>query len=222
MLILSNTGLKFYSDEKKYIKRVYNVMLRDLDFQPDKDNWASLVRQLLSRLGFMDVWLAQGVGSIAIFINIFKQRVKDIFSQEWHARLDNSSRARFYNQISSFNYQVYLDKLQVDKFRKSLCRLRLASHRLEIETGRWTKPIKTPLEDRKCKLCGILEDEYHFVFECSLYLELRKKYISKYYWKRPSMMKLIELFSSESTKQLQKLSVYTQKAFKLRQEHISV
>ena len=197
-------------------------MLRDLDFQPDKDNWASLVRQLLSRLGFMDVWLAQGVGSIAIFINIFKQRVKDIFSQEWHARLDNSSRARFYNQISSFNYQVYLDKLQVDKFRKSLCRLRLASHRLEIETGRWTKPIKTPLEDRKCKLCGILEDEYHFVFECSLYLELRKKYISKYYWKRPSMMKLIELFSSESTKQLQKLSVYTQKAFKLRQEHISV
>ena len=162
------------------------------------------------------------MGSIAIFINIFKQRVKDIFSQEWHARLDNSSRARFYNQISSFNYQVYLDKLQVDKFRISLCRLRLASHRLEIETGRWTKPIKTPLEARKCKLCGILEDEYHFVFECSLYLELRKKYISKYYWKRPSMMKLIELFSSESTNQLQKLSVYTQKAFKLRQEHISV
>ena len=68
-----------YSDEKKYIKRVYNVMLRDLDFQPDQENWASLVRQLLSQLGFMDVWLAQGVGSITIFINIFKQRVKDIF-----------------------------------------------------------------------------------------------------------------------------------------------
>ena len=109
-----------YSDEKKYIKSVYNVMLRDLDFQPDKENWASLVRQLLSRLGFMDVWLAQGVGSIAIFINIFKQRVKDIVSQEWHARLENSSRARCYNQISSFNYQVYLDKLQIDKFRKKL------------------------------------------------------------------------------------------------------
>ena len=53
-----------YSDEKKYIKRLYNVMLRDLDFQPDKENWASLVRQLFSRLGFMDVWVAQGVGSI--------------------------------------------------------------------------------------------------------------------------------------------------------------
>ena len=54
-------------------------MLRDLNFHPEKENWASLVRQLLSRLGFIDVWLAQGVGSIAIFINIFKQRVKDIF-----------------------------------------------------------------------------------------------------------------------------------------------
>ena len=208
---------------KKNIKRVYNVILRDLDFQPDKKNWASLVRQLLSCLGFMDVWLIQGLGSIVVFINVFKRRVKDIFfSQEWHARLENSSRARFYDQISSFNYQVYIDKLQVDKFRKSLCRLRLASHRFEIETGRWTKPIKTPLEDRKCRLCGILEDEYHFVFECSLYLAQRKNHISKYYWKRPSMMKLIELFSSENTKQLQKISVYMQKAFKLRQEHMSV
>ena len=73
----------------------------------------------------MDVWLAQGVGSIAIIINIFKQRVKDIVSQEWHARLENSSRARFYNQISSFNYQVYLDKLQVDKFRKKLMSIKV-------------------------------------------------------------------------------------------------
>ena len=31
-----------------------------------------------------------------------------------------------------------------------------------------------------------------------------------------------ELFSSEATKQLQKLNVYIQKAFKLRQEHMSV
>ena len=54
-------------------------MLHDFDFQPDKENGASLVRQLLSRLGFMDVWLAQRVGSIAAFINVFKQRVKDIF-----------------------------------------------------------------------------------------------------------------------------------------------
>ena len=90
---------------KNTLKEYLTLCYANWIFNQIKINWALLVRQLLSRLGFMYVWIAQRVGSIAIFINVFKQRVK--------ARLENSSRARFYNQISSFNYQVYLDKLQV-------------------------------------------------------------------------------------------------------------
>ena len=62
-------------------------------------------------LGFMDVWLAQGVGSVAGFINVFKIRVRDVFIQEWHARLENSTRARFYMYISNFKHQIYLEFL---------------------------------------------------------------------------------------------------------------
>lgn len=205
-------------EDHKYIKRIYNVMLNDIDERPNKQNWALSVKQLLSSLGFMEVWLAQGVGSTERFISIFKCRIKDIFMQEWYARLANSTRARFYFQVANFNYQVYLDCLHIVKHRNYLTKLRVSSHRLEIEVGRWTKPNKTPLDDRKCSVCKVLEDEYHFILECRIYIDLRKKYLPKYYWARPNMMKLIELMKTENANLLKKLGAYIEKAFKLRHD----
>ena len=101
--------------------------------------------------------------------------------QEWHARLKNSTRARFYMYITNFKHQIYLDPLQIDKYQKWLSKFRMSSHRLEIEAGRLTKPNKTPFDNRKCIICNLLEDEYHFVLECSLYLTLRTQYINKYF-----------------------------------------
>ena len=40
------------SDDNKYIKGVYTMMLYDLDIKPNKQNWASSVKQLLQSLGF--------------------------------------------------------------------------------------------------------------------------------------------------------------------------
>ena len=42
----------------------------------------------------LNVWVAQGVGNKEAFLEIFKLRVKYIFIQDWHSRLDNSTRAR--------------------------------------------------------------------------------------------------------------------------------
>ena len=79
-------------------------------------------------------------------------------------------------------------------------RIRLSSHRLEVEVGRWAKPNKIPYEDRKCKVCNVLEDEFHFLLECPLYTDVRKVYIRRYYWRHPNMNKFIELISSEHGK----------------------
>ena len=78
------------------------------------------------------------------------------------------------------------------KFRIALARLRASSHRLEIEAGRWARP-HIPVGERKCGICNQLEDEYHFVLECLLCMNLRRKYIDRFYWNRPSMYKLVEL-----------------------------
>ena len=65
-----------------------------------------------------------------------------------------------------------------------------------------------PINERKCSLCQVLEDEYHFVLECNVYAELRYKYIPKYYWKRPYMYKVVELLNTTYMKILRNLSIY--------------
>ena len=89
----------------------------------------------------------------------------------------------------------------------------MSSHRLAIESGRLVKPIRLTIEERKCTNCNVLEDEYHFIFECNRYTELRKKYIPKYYWNRPSMFKLIELLNM-----LRNIIIFIFQAFKSRTE----
>ena len=38
-----------------------------------------------------------------------------------------------------------------------------------------------------------IEDEYHFILECSKYVEIRRKYIKPYYCINPSAFKLTQL-----------------------------
>ena len=51
---------------------LYKMMLADFEEYPNKINWAFLVRDLLSRMGFYDVWLNQGFGNLKLFLSVFK------------------------------------------------------------------------------------------------------------------------------------------------------
>ena len=53
--------------------------------------------------------------------------------------------------------------------RRNFTKLRISAHNLAIETGRYTKPIQTPIEKRICFHCKEIESEFHFIFNCSLY-----------------------------------------------------
>ena len=59
--------------------------------------------------------------------------------------------------------------------RIALTRIRLSSHRLRIETGRWTRP-KTPEAERLCQCGDGVQDEDHALLRCKLTLHLRKDY----------------------------------------------
>ena len=108
-------------------------MLSDLTLHPDKTNWASLMHDTV----FYHVWLEQGVANPKVFLSILKTRLRDIFIYDWKSRLENSSSAFLYNTICSFNFQYYLDNLNVKSFRVAVSRLRVSFHRLEVEKGRW-------------------------------------------------------------------------------------
>ena len=87
----------------------------------------------------------QCVENINAFIKIFKQRVKDIFIQNWDADLSLTSKAKTYILLKSFYLKMYLDNIKIKKYRFALTKFRLLSHQLEIETGKGKQPVKTPI-----------------------------------------------------------------------------
>ena len=52
----------------------------------------------------------------------------------------------------------------------------------------------------------MLENEFHFLFECPLYGELRIQYIDCYFYEDPNNIKLRQLFNSTREKQATDLS----------------
>ena len=118
---------------------------------------------------------------------------------------------------SDFRFQPYLNLINIEHFRVALSRFRFSAHRLEVETGRWHKPVAVPFNERKCRTClNCLEDEIHFLLECPLYHELRKTYIKPYYWKRLNMPKFIKLIKTENKIEIRNVSMFVMKSFEIR------
>ena len=203
----------------RFVKIMYDKLCSELERSPNTKSWVSLIRNMLQNSGFHEVWINQGVGDIDIFIRIFRQRVTDIYMQKWSSELTDSTRARTYVLISSFSFQSYIDDVNIDKYRMSLSRLRMSAHRLQVEAGRWHKPMAIPYVERKCIHCRVLEDEFHFVLECKLYEDVRSLYVDKYFYVRPNMIKFIELLTSQNKNVNRKLGMYVFKALKIRQRY---
>ena len=102
--------------------------------------------------------------------NSFKAHCKELvrrkFIESWKCELNDLDKKpilRMYKLIKTdFSMEPYLNLIKEAKYRRSLTKLRLSSHNLEIERGRHTKPV-TPAIERLCIVCGVVDDELHFV-----------------------------------------------------------
>ena len=144
-----------------YVCALYHTQLSIID-NGTESNWVRAVRQLLFECGFGEGWHNQGVGDTEMFINLFKQRVYDIYKQSWESGLLDSSRATFYRAIKDMHMKSnYMGIVNVGCHRSAMIKLTTNSHRLAIETGRWALPV-VPRDQRACPVCSVShEDEYH-------------------------------------------------------------
>ena len=156
------------------------------------------------------------------------------FENKWRLKLNKqeNNKLRTYNKFKqSLFFENYLNLVYNKNHRQSLTRLRVSSHTLRIETGRFiSKKDYLAPERRICQLCDIheTEDELHFLFTCKLYSDLRIKLfksIDHYY---PNLKRGIE--SSKQTQLLfllssdgplcRTLSEYCYLAFNRRRDNI--
>ena len=104
---------------------------------------------------------------------MFKERMQDMFLQEWNGEVSLTSNLRLYKHIKvDFKPERYLSVCS-KAIRTATTKIRLSSHAFSIETGRWGREKVEPAE-RKCTLCGIIEDEYHCLVECPRHIQERK------------------------------------------------
>ena len=100
---------------------------------------------------------------------------------------------------------------------KEITKIRTCAHKLNLEFGRHRNVERS---ERKCRLCNLneIEDEYHFILQCPLYNDIRMKFIKTYYHKRPSVLKLTQLLTSQNNKELSNLGHYLLKANAFRDQ----
>ena len=74
-----------------------------------------------------------------------------MFVQNWNTDINKTTRARCYTLYDDFRFKPYLNLINIEKVRVALSRFRVSAHRLDVETGRWHKPVAVPFNKSKCR-----------------------------------------------------------------------
>ena len=208
--------LRIIDSENVIIKTLYNCLLNDLE--RGCNNWCTIVKNMLVNAGFGNVWNDQSsIINAEKFHLIFKQRLMDIYIQYWYESINRSHILSSYKFFKTdYVREKYLDILP-KVYRTQISKLRLSSHPLRIETGRYGNN-RVERSQRHCQICdmNVVEDEFHFLFICRRYTHLRKTYIKRTYYTRPNMQKCVYLLQSGSRKTLIDLAKYIKYALEIR------
>ena len=194
------------------VKRVYNLLVNDmLTADDDITNWVTLLKSMLEKHGMGFIWHQQQYlnNTNSFIISFFKKRINDIYSQNINASISLVSNTRLYKHLNAYSVNnAYLFTIQDKYIRRAITKFRLGSHNLMIERGRW---LNLEVVDRQCMVCNKIEDEYHVIVECTLYVEWRKKYVPKSLTKNPSMFKFIKLLNNLKDNELRLFGLFCNK-----------
>ena len=89
-----------------------------------------------------------------------------------------------------------------------MCKFKCANHYMPIVAGRFAN---IPIDERKCTLCERNEigDEFHYLLKCNFFNSQRIKYIKKYYYTKPNMIKMQQMFESSDIQEMTNLAKFT-------------
>ncbi len=140
-----------------------------------RNNWCANVKKLFRQVNLQDNYINKDTCDL--------RKIKKLLFEEqektWKEKVINKPKLRFYclfkSDLLMENYVTY--NLSPSE-RSMLAQFRMGILPLEIETGRF---FNVKVEERICKLCteGLVEDEYHFLFVCPLYEDLREDMFSE-------------------------------------------
>lgn len=141
----------------------------DRQYTNRRGTWTYCVRHLLHSIGTPELFdtLAQ------CDIESAESSLIQLDSQDWDINRYKSQKLRYYNLYKYEKGNENYLHLNISPYQRSiLAQFRCGILPLQIEIGRYRD---VPLCDQLCELCDDLsvEDEIHFLCECSYYTEFR-------------------------------------------------
>ena len=152
----------------------------------------------------------EGSGCDRELTNRLMSVYRDQFIQTWNSYLlrNHSIRGNSGNKLrlfkNKFDLEPYLLNVQNTSYRVALSRLRVGSHSLAIEVGRFHKPTPLPINDHLCSNCQSVENELHFQCICPRYSTLRED------------LEYVFLLQSTHTHINNLVAVFVHKSFRIR------
>ena len=160
-------------EDTRLPKQAYIMMrMQDLD---GKRNWASEIRELLSKIGFDDVWHNQNVNNVNAFLATCKQRLFDNFIEDWSLKVRSNERYRLYSQVTQrFGKPNYLDEIDIYCFRVALTQIRFGVLPINNNMNRYGLNPRASM----CPFCENQEEnEIHLLYSCTIYSDLRNRFL---------------------------------------------
>ena len=181
------------------------------------DNWCSNVKKLLTRHGFGYVWNDPFCVNHKSFYNVFKQRLIDEFRQGLYNEINTRPVLCTYKFIKEYSELAFYLNILPRQWRSYISKFRLSSHSLRIETGRHGQN-RIVRNQRLCFACNMneVEDEYHFLLVCPFFADVRKLFLKKYFYTRPSMLKYKKLMNTNNKGVLLNLAKFIKEGFSRR------
>ena len=155
---------------------MYNVFINDYYMaQADSKNWSYSLYNIMHEIGCEDNFYNRQYCDI----NLCKNRLFELQEEKWKIDIQSKPKLRFYKTFKEhLTVENYVKYNLSPSERSCTAQLRAGILPLHIETGRFRN---TKLENRLCSLCQLneIEDEYHFLFSCSLYENARTNFVDK-------------------------------------------
>ena len=192
--------------ETKYCKKIYNLMKIEAE-KGKAFKWLNYIKQILISVGMPDLFNQPFINNPRATKTLIKTILNDIYLQEWHAKLQNSSKGRAYNIFKQdLNFETYFNTLNKSSYIP-LLKFRTSNYKLPIEIGRWEN---IPLNERKCTLCNKndIGDDFHYLFICPYFANDRINFLKPYFYRRPNILKYKDLLSNKNKTILLKLSKF--------------
>ena len=203
-------------DDSRLTKDSYKLQM--IWTENNRECWLMCVKNMLFNYGFAEAWYNQGMGDTVTFRIILKTRINDIGVQNWETEINNMDRLRYYKIIKhTFDKEPYIDKLE-PRDRSVMANFRCTGLPLKTLVGVYYE--KLDYETCLCEICDKreIEHEYHFLLVCPTLSQLRRKYISEYYWNPPTQYKYVNLLNRSDYRGLYMIVKYLHDALKLRNE----